>query len=443
MKNTEISKGMERITSFFDPGTFTETGAYVKRKDGEAFEGVICGYGSVGGKLTFAFAQDPDRMSGAFDSLHAGKIVSIIEAAVKNGAPVVGFFDSLGAVINEGAQVLAAYGKVMKAVAEASGIIPTVAVISGICGGSSAVFASMFDFVICCRDSSDIYFSPRYEAVASDYPATVLADDESSALAAVRDILSYIPQNNSDGVEIETVDDLNKTVSVPIKDGRCDNRSLISLLADGGKYTELFSGYDESMITVLTSIGGVPVGLIANDSFNNSGSVTTRGAQKALKLLSFCDGFGIPVVTLVDTDGVDKNADVNTVSKLVSAYASSTNAKVTVYTGSAVGTAFNVMGSKSLGADVAFALEGSTISVMKPESAVAFLWNDKVANEKRKNLEEKWKSEFAGAAHAAECGEIDDIIPAAETRQRICAALMMLSGKSCFGFTRKHYNTSI
>ena len=157
-KGTTI--GNKKITALFDAGTFVETGAYVKRADGTPV-GAVCGYGAVGGRLVYAFAQDSDCNKGAFDMLQAEKIARLYELAMKNGAPVVGIFDSIGAYVCDGANAMAAYGKLLKAVSDASGVIPQYAVVSGVCSGLAATVASMFDVVTVVEDSGKLFLRPR------------------------------------------------------------------------------------------------------------------------------------------------------------------------------------------------------------------------------------------------------------------------------------------
>ena len=147
--------GAEKINALFDAGTFVEIGSYVRRSNRpQEYEGVVCGYGAVDGKLVFAYAQDSDRMKGAFDEIHARKIEKLYEMAIANGAPVVAMLDSAGAVIYDGSAVLSGYGRVMKCVSEASGIIPQIAVVNGVCGGMSATIAAMYDLVVTIKDKS-------------------------------------------------------------------------------------------------------------------------------------------------------------------------------------------------------------------------------------------------------------------------------------------------
>lgn len=438
----------DRIECLFDAGTFVELGAYTRRPtSSEDFESVVCGYGAVDGKLVFAFAQDSGRTKGAFGERHAKKIADMYSLAVKNGAPVVGVFDSAGAVIYDGAAALAAYGKFMKCVSDASGIIPQIALIDGVCGGSSAVVASMFDFAVTVKDKSKLYVNSPFvigeEAGKSAFAvanglAAAEAENEAEAFAFVKKLLSAIPQNNAEGViSADITDDINRAVSFDSDNYKIDE--LIATLSDNGQFVRVYEKYADSLCAGFASFGGVMAGVVAV-----CGKLDIRAARAAAKTVSFCDSFGLPVLTLVDSEGLDVSLEAESaayaseLSRLAMAYASADNAKVTVVLGKAYGAAFTLLGSKAMGADMAYALEDACISVLSPEASVAFVWNDKVGEKSREEVEAEWKEKCASAADAADCGEIDDVIESAELRQRICSALSMLALKANGTPERKH-----
>ncbi len=436
----------ERIESLFDAGTFVELGAYTKRtQTDDEYESVVCGYGAVGGKLVFAFAQDSGRTKGAFGERHAKKIAGMYDLAIKNGAPVVGMFDSAGAVVYDGAAALAAYGRFMKCISNASGIIPQIALVNGVCGGSSAVAASMFDFAVTIKDKSKLYVnSPFVVGEAFDASATGLSaaecEDEASAYAFVRELVSALPQNNAEGVvSADVFDDINRAVAF---DASCSAAELVAQIADNGKFVRVYEKYANNLFAGFASFGGVTAAVVASD---NEGTLDINAARVAAKMVSFCDSFGIPVVTLVDSYGLDTSAEAegaayaSELSRLAMAYTSSECAKVTVVLGKAYGAAFTLLGSKAVGADLAYALEDACISVLSPEASVAFVWNDKVGAEKsREKVEAEWREKCASAQDAADCGEIDDVIEASDLRKRICAALFMLAYKAEGTPSRKH-----
>ena len=443
--------GCAKIASLFDAGTFVETGAFMKR--GEDLTGVVCGYGAVNGKLVYAFAQDSDRKKGAIDALQAEKIAMLYAMAQKNGAPVVGMFDSAGATVADGASVLSAYGKLLKVVSDASGIIPQIAIVSGVCAGMAATIAAMFDVVVTVKDQSELYVNAPFlagkEIGTTDYTAenglaSINAESESDAVAKAVKLISMLPSNCEEGVAIEDItDDINRTVSVEGLSGK----ELVNTLCDVETFVALGEAYATEMVTGLASFGGVTCGVVANDAAVNGGVITCDGAKKAAKLISFCDSFSIPVITLVDSVGVATDAEAEgaplaaQLGKLAMAYATADTAKIGVVCGKAYGAAFTLMGSKALGADMVYALPTSEISVMAPASAVAFLWNDKITEDvTRADLIEKWISECASPEAAAADGSIDDVVASAELRQRICAAVYMLMMKNAGAPARKHCN---
>ena len=439
----------EKIESIFDTGTFVELGAYTKRLDSQKdFEGVVCGYGSVNGKLAFAFVQDSGRTKGAFGERHAKKIADTYALAIKNGAPVIGVFDSAGAVVYDGASALAAYGKLIKCVSDASGVIPQIAVIDGVCGGMSAVAASMFDITVAIKDSSKLYVNAPFivgkEKGTADFAAAKgmaakLSDDAASAYAFVRALVAVLPQNNADACMIESADSLNRdSVFDPEK---YTAEELVAAVADSGSFLGLYGEYTSNATLGIASFGGVVSGVVLAN-----GALDIKSARAISKLVSFCDSFGMPVVTLVDSCGLDVSGEAedsayaSELAKLAYAYSTAENAKVTVVVGKAYGAAFTLLGSKSEGADMVYALPKAAISVLSPEASVAFVWNDKVGEKSREEIEAEWKEKCASAADAADRGELDDIVEPAELRKRICASLIMLAAKAEGKPSRRHAN---
>lgn len=444
--------GREKIAALFDAGTFVETGAYVKRDGGE-LTGVVCGYGAIGGKLVYAFSQDSDRKKGAFDMCQAKKIAALYGMAMKNGAPVVGMFDSVGAVLCDGSTALSAYGTLLKCVSDASGVIPQIAVISGVCSGMSATVAAMFDVLVTVKEKSELFVNAPFTvgkeigtacAVAKNGLASVEAESDEDANAKVAKLVAMLPANNAEGVVAEEItDDINRRVDLAGKTGK----ALIETLADAGNLVEIGGEYASEMRTAICSFGGVTCGVVANDADEKDGVLTVEGVKKAARLIAFCDSFSIPVVTLVNSKGIEVSKDAENaplaaqLGKLAMAYASADTAKITAVVGKAYGAAFTLMGSKALGADMVYAVDGAEISVMDPASAVAFLWNDRITPEvSRSDLESEWKETEASAEAAAADGSVDDVVDAAELRQRICSAVYMLLMKNEGTPTRKHCN---
>ena len=404
--------GRTSMIALFDAGTFVEMGAFVRRSgDDQPYDAVITGYGSVNGKLAFAFVQDSDRKAGALDEIGADKIQKLYAQALRVGAPIIGVFDSAGAVVYDGASALSAYGRVMSLVSEASGVIPQIAYVNGSCTGMAATIAAMFDLTVASGE------------LANNFTA-VKAED---AVTAVRALVDLLPRNNKDVNAVDPTDDVARPVAVS---------NGVASIADNGIVTVLYEEIGTEVTAALCRMGGITTGLVALN-----GKMTADGARKAARLVSFCDSFSIPVVTLVDSEGVDyaEAEAVLSYGKLAKAYTTATTAKVTIVAGKAYGAAFSLMGSLALGADLALAVEGSVISVLAPETAVAFAMNDKItADKSRADVEAEWKETYASSVAAAESGDIDDVIPEAELRARIISALYMLAEKADSIPDRKH-----
>ena len=437
-----------KLEQLFDTATFVELGAYTKRSGNDVeFEGVLCGYGAINGKLAFAFAQESSRAKGAFSERHFKKISNLYSLAVKNGAPIIGVFDSAGAVVYDGAEALAAYGRFMKCVSDASGIVPQIAIIDGVCGGSSAVVASMFDVTLTVKGASKLFVNSPFTVGESDASASGLsafeAESESELFGFARKLVTLLPSNNADGAFSENSDDMNRAVAFDASAYTAE--SLIASIADNGDFTRVYASYTDNAILGFASFGGVTVGVVASNP-EKDGVLDIKTARAAAKMISFCDSFSIPVLTLVDSIGLDVSLEAEKASyaselaKLAYAYTSSTNAKVTVVVGKAYGAAFTLLGSKSVGADIAYALDSAEISVLSPEASVAFVWNDKVGEQSREKLEAEWKATCASASEACYKGELDDVIDASELRARICAAFSMLASKVDGAPSRKRAN---
>ena len=439
MKNNSV--GSQRIARLFDAGTFVELGAYRKRPDG-AQTGAVCGYGAVNGRLVYAFSQDSDRQKGAFDALQAEKIADLYALALKNGAPVVGMFDSAGAYVADGASALSAFGKLLASVSRASGAVPQIAFISGICAGLAATAAAMFDLTVLVDGKSQLSVNAPFvvgkEVGTVEYArekglSSVTVADEDEAFATLRTLIDLLPANAEEGVAAETSsDDVNRAVTT----------AEVGELADAGTLLEIGAGYADEMRVSLARFGGVPCGIVANN-----GVITADGAKKAARFIGFCDSFGLPVITLTDSVGIavssaeEESPLAAALGKLAMTYANATTAKITAVVGKAYGAVFTLMGSKALGADVVYALPTAEISTMVPESAVAFLWNDQITETTtREELVAKWKAECASPEAAAADGSIDDVIDPAELRQRICAAVYMLLEKNDGTPNRLHSN---
>ena len=435
-----------QLALLFDYNTFVETSAYTQRgfsdfiatEKSNEFEGVITGYGAIDGKLVFAFAEDATRMGGAIDERHAKKIIDLYRLALSNGAPVIGIFNSNGTDIFEGTAGLAAYGRILKAVNDASGIIPQIAFVTGKCIGTAATIAATFDFIVKC-DDAQLYVSAPTLTGNQNAQDSILAytGDVNSCAGFIKSLISFLPDNADTGIQLaDSSDNLNRMLGdLDFGDSAL---SAISVIADNGVFINLGAEFAKGVSTVLATVGGVKCGIVANSFVENSGKIDAKIAKKIARFVNFCDSFSIPVVTLVDSLGIaiDKDNEdtfAPELAKLAGAYACSDVPKVTVILGHAIGASFVLLGSKALGADLVYALDTAEIGALSAESGVAFAWDKYISEEKtRAELVCEWKANVSSPVKAAASGEIDDIIGTNELRARICSALLMLSAKGAY-----------
>ena len=455
------------VAQLFDDGTFVETNAYVKAyanelstADTAEYEGVVCGYGAVDGRLTFVYAQNAARLNGAFSKAAADKIAALYDMAKKNGAPVVSVFDSNGAKVEEGIDVLSGYGKVMKKASMLKGKVPQIAVVVGNCAGAAATVAAMADVTVMAEGAS--YSVTPASVLAANGAEKNVASAEyasskgmvdvacasvSEAFASVKDILSFLPSNKLDtNVYTGIEDDPNRAtpeVSGIVSGAAYDVHAVISSVVDGARFLELGAGKGKAIVTGFATVNGIVVGVVANNPAAKEAKICAGCMKKAADFITLCDTFGISVLTLVDTKGFcveceAKGKDFASASALLAeSYCKASVPVVTVNVGEAYGSAFTIMGSKELGADMVIALDSAKIGVLKPAAGVAMMWSEKMAGskspiEKRKALEEEWELLVSTPILAAEAGQVDDIIPADDLRVKVASALEMLSMKREF-----------
>lgn len=444
LAKSEGTEVRNELALIFDEGTFIETSAYTKRGFSDffqtekscEFESVITGYGAIDGKLVFAFAEDASRMGGAIDERHAKKIADLYALAVSNGAPVIGIFNSNGADIFAGTSALAAYGRIMSTVSRASGVIPQIAVIAGNCIGTSAAIASMFDITVKTTGAQFYVTSPALTGVEGAQDATVAFVGEINECAGfVRNLIDFLPSNSSVGVmQADCADNLNRKLGDVDLSG--DALTPISVIADNGVFYELSRNFAPEATTVFATLGGVKCGIVATSKNENAGKITAASAKKIAKFVNLCAAFNLPIVTLVDSEGlaIDKDNEdefAPALAKLAFAYSGASCPKVTVIMGRAIGASFVLLGSKALGADLVYSLDTAEIAALSADSGVAFAWDKYITEEKtRDDLVNEWKATVSSPAGAAASGEIDDIIDTNELRARLCSALLMLSGKN-------------
>lgn len=467
----------ERMNMFFDEGTFVELDQFVTHrctnfgmeKKSLPGEGVVAGYGSVNGRLVYAFAQDFTVEGGSLGEMHAAKICKVLDLALKMGAPVIGINDSGGARIQEAIDALSGYGKIFFRNTLASGVIPQISVIMGPCAGGAVYSPALTDFIYMVKNTSQMFItgpavikSVTAEEVTAEQlggamthnttsgVAHFAAENEQDCIEQIRYLLSFLPSNNlEEAPVVETGDDPNRMDEalnslVPDNPNMPYNmKDIITSLVDNGEFYEVHEHFAQNMITCFARFDGRTVGIIANQPSVMAGCLDVNASDKSARFIRFCDAFNIPLLSLVDVPGFLPGTDqeyggiIRHGAKMLYAYSEATVPKVTVITRKAYGGAYIAMCSQHLGADQVMAWPTSEIAVMGPAGAANIIFR-KDPNVAEKTAE--YIEEFATPYKAAERGYVDMVIEPIETRPRIITALNMLASKRESRPAKKHGN---
>jgi acetyl-CoA carboxylase carboxyltransferase component len=430
------TKGYKHITSLFDVGSFNGIDCYAK--SGENFAQAVAGYGTIEGCPVYAFAQSSDIEGGSMSKAQAAKIKKVYDLAVKTGTPVVGIFDSIGGQLKEGGDMLAAYGEILLNMNNLSGVVPQVSLILGPCIGTCAMIAEGADIVV-MSDKAELTIATNGEGGSAGEAAKTGAchiheKDEQSAAAAVRKLIALLPSNNLSGAPILNVQGVNHSATLT-KESTV--QSIISSVCDNESFIELSETFGASAVTGLAEVDGSTAGIVAL-----CGVVDADSCTKASRFIRFCDAFSLPVITFVDAQ---EFTSLREATRLSASYSEATTAKITVITGSAYGPVYIAVAGRGANADYTMAWPDAVISPLAPETAVVFLWNNRLSGsanpvEDRKKLIDEYKVTEASPFVAAANGFIEDIINPEDTRVRIIANLEMLSSKRVSRLPKKHSN---
>ncbi|HZU25831.1 MAG TPA: acyl-CoA carboxylase subunit beta [Bryobacteraceae bacterium] len=475
----------ERIDTLLDEGTFEEMDKLVRHRcrdfgmesqvvDGDGF---ISGYGLINGRPVFVFAQDFTVFGGSLSETNAQKIVKIMDLALRTGAPVIGLNDSGGARIQEGVLSLAGYADIFLRNTLSSGVIPQISAIMGPCAGGAVYSPALTDFVLMVNHTShmfvtgpDVIRTVTHEHVTKEKlggaqthnsisgVAHFLAQDDADCLALIRDLLSYLPQNNQEDapvvpssdpadradVELDNIVPADPSVPYDIKD-------VITRVVDNAEFLEVHEHYAKNIVVGFARMAGRSVGVVANQPAFLAGCLDINSSVKGARFVRFCDAFNIPILTFEDVPGFLPGTDqefggiIRHGAKLLYAYAEATVPKVTVITRKAYGGAYCVMGSKHLRTDVNLAWPTAEIAVMGAEGAVNIVYKRELAAAHdnggvRQQKIAEFRERFASPFVAAERGFVDDVIEPRETRAKVIHALSMLSTKVDTVPRRKHGN---
>lgn len=432
------SNAYKRICLLFDEGTFNEIDSFAK--SGDNFTEAVAGFGTINGCPAYAFAQNPDIDGGAMSKSQASKIKKIYNLAVKTGAPVIGIYDSIGGRLKEGADMLTAYGEILLAANNLSGVVPQISLILGPCIGTSALIAASADILV-MSDNAELTIETDGENGSAEYASKLglchaREENEQDALQKVRAIVSNLPSNNLAGASVSNLSPSNG--SVIQADSSIED--IINGIADDQTFIELSKEFGQASVTGLAQISGFTAGIVAYN-----GIIDADSCSKAARFVRFCDAFALPVVTLVDAEGF---ASLREAAKLSNAYSEATTAKVTVIIGNAYGTVYIAAAGRGANADITLAWTKAVVSPISPSTAAVFEWSDRLADSSdpvadRQKLIEEYRQTEASPFNAAASGFIEDVINPEETRAKIIVNLDMLSSKRVSTLPKKHANIQL
>ncbi len=477
----------ERIHLLLDEGTFEELDKFVRHRcvdfameeSRPAGDGFVTGFGRIGGRLVYVFAQDFTVFGGSLSETNAQKICKIMDLAMRNGAPVIGLNDSGGARIQEGVASLAGYADIFLRNTLASGVIPQLSAIMGPCAGGAVYSPAITDFIFMTRDTSymfvtgpDVIKTVTHEEVtkqelggamthnATSGVAHFISRDDADCCAMLRELLSFLPSNNMEDPPRRATDDpvdrreesLNSLVPEdPQKP--YDIKDVLHALVDDGYFFEVHEHYARNLVVGFARFDGRPVGIVANQPAFLAGTLDINASVKGARFVRFCDAFNIPLVTFEDVPGFlpgtqqEFGGIIKHGAKLLFAFAEATVPKITIITRKAYGGAYCVMASKHIRTDANFAWPTAEIAVMGPEGAVDIVYKRELNSaqpQDRERLRKEKIAEFrqrlANPFVAAERGYLDAVIEPADTRERIITSLRALENKRDTNPKKKHGN---
>lgn len=464
-----------RVENLLDAGSFVEIGGAMTARTTDfnmqenkvPGDGVITGYGVIDGNLVYVYSQDASVLKGAVGEMHARKITSLYDMAMKMGAPVIGLIDCAGMRLQESTDAMHAFGEIYAKQAAASGVVPQITAIFGTCGGGLALIPGLTDFTFMEEKSAKLFVnSPNAipgnrievcDTSCADFQAKEAGNidflgSEEEILEGIRELVCMIPANNEDNDTYEEcTDDLNR-ICEGIENGADDASLVLSVIADGQQFLEVKADYAKEMVIGFLKLNGMTVGAVANRSkcYDEEGNeaetfdpaLSAKGCKKAEKFVRFCDAFEIPVLTLTDVNGFHaskcgEKTLAREAAKLVYAFADATVPKVNVVTGKAYGSGYIIMNSKALGADMVYAWPQAEIGTIDAKLAAQIMYADADA-ETIKEKAEAYRTLQESALSAAQRGYVDTIIKPEDTRKYVIGAFEMLFTKREDRPAKKH-----
>src|SRR5215210_748887 len=476
----------ERVELLLDAGSFVEIDALVTHRCTDfgmqrqkvPGDGVICGYGTVDGRLVYVFAQDFTVFGGSLSETNAAKICKVMDLAVQNGAPIIGLNDSGGARIQEGVASLGGYADIFLRNTLASGVVPQISAILGPCAGGAVYSPAITDFIFMVEGTSYMFVTGPEVIKTVTHEEVTMEDlggasahavksgvchftrpNDAACLAAIRDLLSYLPSNNLDEPppgrsedDPNRESDLLDTLIPDDPNKPYDIKQLIAAVVDDGRFLEVHAQYAKNIVVGFARIGNRSVGIVANQPAWLAGVLDIDASLKGARFVRFCDAFNIPLVTFEDVPGFlpgtrqEFGGIIKHGAKLPYAFAEATVPKITVITRKAYGGAYCVMASKHIRTDINFAWPTAEIAVMGPEGAVNILYRRDLERAKgdaaqvRAEKVAEYRAKFSNPYIAAERGFVDAIIEPRRTRPEIIRALRQLGAKRASVPPKKHGN---
>jgi propionyl-CoA carboxylase beta chain len=474
----------ERVHFLMDEGSFQEIGMLVAHrsvdfgmeKEKYPGDGVITGYGTINGRLTYIFSQDFTVFGGSLSETHAEKICKIMELAMKNGGPVIGLNDSGGARIQEGVVSLGGYADIFYRNTMASGVVPQISAIMGPCAGGAVYSPAITDFILMVEHTSYMFVTGpnvvktvTHEVITSEELGGAMAHatksgvthfacaNEIAAIQHIKKLLSYMPQNceeKTPNLAYEPQNELRpelNTIMPANASQPYDVRELIDHVLDAGSFLEVHKDFAENIVVGFARLAGRSIGIVANQPAFLAGVLDIHSSTKGARFVRFCDSFNIPLLVFEDVPGFlpgtdqEWNAIITNGAKLLYAFCEATVPRITVITRKAYGGAYDVMNSKHIGADMNFAWPTAEIAVMGAKGAAEIIFKREInaaedSEAKWKEMEQLYSETFANPYRAAERGFVDEVIIPAETRIKLIHAFKMLENKVVNNPRKKHGN---
>ena len=436
---------MRKINDLLDAGSFMEVGEHVSARFTDFYQpdsvlesdGVVIGYGTIDGNLVFVYAQNSEVMGGTFGEMHGRKIVKLYSRAMKAGAPVIGLLDCAGFRIEEGLDGLNQFAKLYAIQAEASGKIPQIAAVIGQCGGGMSLSAEQNDFLFVEKDNGSLFVNPK-GVVTNDIgdnasiSATNDGEFEWKEIAAkIKKLVAAIPANSNVMAAVSELSDaeLNRECAgLASKAG--DAKAILTDISDNGELLETAPEFGKDMVTGFIKIAGQTVGVAACNAVDGEKRLTADGLDKAADLVDFCDRFGLPILTITDTDGFDTKSSNEkylpaAAGRLLKALTAADGLKINLVTGNVTGSAYSLLNSRGLGADYTFMWDSAVASIVNPRQAVEVLFG-KWSQEN----EDKYKEVQSGALALARHGLVDKVVAPEETRKYLIGAFQTFVNSS-------------